>query len=297
MWAVFKYPDDPSTIKLAGSLWVDTSYALIDRYRKLVSEMEAKIAQNRGSGRRVRYQEGQEGPVALRKLLKRFASFLGDEEKFWTRLFVRFAKTYHVAEATPAIGALSLMAADPDDLLRNTHSIDSMNIDVPEQLESTPDNSPRRPSSTATENMILFLQKCLISLGDLARYQVMNSGGKSSSNREGRGNDRISTMSFQDFSTAADFYHHARLLFPSEGNPHNQLAILFMYADNHFDATLYYYRALCVERPFPTSRGNLVRFLKKSLNVSKSATFPKHSTDHLKWLILELHAYWHHKPT
>lgn len=53
------------------------------------------------------------------------------------------------------------------------------------------------------------------------------------------------------------------------GNPFNQLAIVYAYQHDFFGAALYYYRALCVRKPFPTAQDNLVRTLGKCLEVDR----------------------------
>lgn len=249
----------------------------------------------RASGRRARFSEDHDGPVALRKLVKRFVGFLDDEEKFWTHQFLLFAKTFNLPEVKSTIKELALMAIDPDDLLQNGQSTIR-----PGNIAEGSDHRvpPLRLSDTMStrENRLLHLSKCLISLGDLARYkaQARDPGPKPVSAR-GLPN-RTQPAANRDYSVASEFYRHAHLLLPTDGNPSNQLAILSMYAENHFDATLHYYRAICVPRSFPTSNGNLLRSFAKHLDTSKSSNFPEGSIEHLKWQILELHSHWHLRP-
>lgn len=294
--ALFNYPDDPATIKLAGTLWAETTYGLIERYRQLVSEMRNKVAtagptdRMRTNGRRPRFAEGQEGPVALRKLLKRFTGFLSDEEKFWTQLFLQFARIFNIREASSSIVALSLMATDPDDLIRNTR--DAVG---PPNLSTEP-LSPN-PTPAVKEHRLLQLHKCLISLGDLARYRTLAKEPTAQPTSAPNENRRNRNPVDLDFSLSAEFYRQAHLLLPTDGNPSNQLAIIAMRAENHFDAALHYYRAICVERSFLTSNGNLLRWFAKNIDAKRSQAYPEGSTDRLKWQILDLHAYWHLRPT
>ncbi|KAF8309634.1 hypothetical protein DL93DRAFT_2170204 [Clavulina sp. PMI_390] len=350
--AVFKAPDEAVSIKLAGKLWAETTYALIDRYRKLIAEMEAKIASSaneppppsnqhqRGNGRRQRAHLGDSdgahggkhnpldvGPVALRKLLKRFTTFLTEEDRFWKQLFLRFSRAFKMPEADVAIEALAMLATDPDDLLRNSHAATAGGDEDegPILLSETEGDSRAPPAqgevtSEVREHRLLQLSKCLISLGDLARYRALakeapspqvrrGRGGKAS--RGGRGGPPPTSTSTDpirdretDFALATSYYHHAHYLLPSDGNASNQLAILAMYSDDHFSATMRYYRAVCVERDFPTSLGNLKRSLAKILEKMETEKTAREATisgnddavNRLKREILEMHALWHLKP-
>lgn len=297
MKVMFAYPDDPIITKLEGSLWIDTSHTLIDRYRKLVAEMQAKIAksasadQPRGQGRGAHSKQGEVGAVALRKLLNRFRGFLGSEEKFWTQLATRFARTFNLSEAELGLASLSLMATDPEDLV---HTPD-VGIAV-----STPEHAQARSSA----KKLLFLQKCLISLGDLARYreQYNEQGGRPPAGRESheaRKHDKRGGKTAprpRDYSKSLGFYQQAKLLLPNEGHPSNQLAILSLYDGDHFEAAVNYYRALCVQQPFPTSRDNLLRSLQKAREASKVVSASAGAVDVMKLRILELHACWYYEP-
>lgn len=123
MSAMFKFPNEQGLSKLESMLWAETSHTIIDSYRKLVSEMEAHLAKNSGpaqpKGSRVpRAKNGDDGPVAFRKLVARFQGFLATEEKFWTDIVIRYAGTFELEQARPSIETLSLMATDPEDLVQ-----------------------------------------------------------------------------------------------------------------------------------------------------------------------------------
>lgn len=295
MKVMFAYPDDPIISKLEGSLWIDTSHTLIDRYRRLVAEMQAKTAKNasadqpRGQGRGTRFKQGEVGFVALRKLLNRFRGFLGSEEKFWTQLATRLARTFSLSEAEPAIASLALMAMDPEDLVQ---------VNDVDRTVSKPDYS-QSESSASKAKKLLFLQKCLISLGDLARYreQYNEQGGRPPAGHDEsrrpnkRGGKAVPRP--RDYSKSLGFYQQAKILLPNEGHPSNQLAILALYDGDHFDAAVNYYRALCAQQPFPTSRDNLLLSLKKAREAVNTSAGP---VDVMKLRILELHAYWHNNP-
>uniref|UniRef100_A0A1J3GZW4 Protein SMG7 n=1 Tax=Noccaea caerulescens TaxID=107243 RepID=A0A1J3GZW4_NOCCA len=90
---------------------------------------------------------------------------------------------------------------------------------------------------------LVFCHRCLIYLGDLARYKGLYAEGDSK-NRE--------------HAAASSYYLQAASLLPASGNPHHQLAIIASYSGDEFAATYRYFRSLAVEYPFPTARENLV---------------------------------------
>eukprot|EP00250_Pteridium_aquilinum_P020760 c24936_g1_i1 orf=376-3477(+) len=91
--------------------------------------------------------------------------------------------------------------------------------------------------------------RCLVNLGDYARYKEFYVG-----------NDPTS----YDFSTAADFYRKAIAHWPVGGQPHNQLAVLAVYVEDELLAVYHYFRSLAVEKPFPTTRENLTILFDKN---------------------------------
>ncbi|KAJ7535662.1 hypothetical protein O6H91_12G042000 [Diphasiastrum complanatum] len=91
--------------------------------------------------------------------------------------------------------------------------------------------------------------RCLLYLGDLARYEQLYSvlGGQA-----------------RDWSTAAKYYRQAAAMWPSGGNPHNQLAVLATYVRDELLAVYYYIRSLSVENPFVTAKENLRLLFEKN---------------------------------
>jgi protein SMG7 len=85
--------------------------------------------------------------------------------------------------------------------------------------------------------------RCLIYLGDLARYKGMYAEGDSRS---------------RQYASASSYYLQAASLWPASGNPHHQLAIVASYSRDEFVTTYRYFRSLAVEYPFPTARDNLI---------------------------------------
>ncbi|RIA88754.1 hypothetical protein C1645_877171 [Glomus cerebriforme] len=98
----------------------------------------------------------------------------------------------------------------------------------------------RSYSEDIKQRAVLSCHKSLIFLGDLARYRELHS-------------DRIN----KNWSTACDYYNHARQLVPDSGNPHNQLAVIATYNSDDFLAVYHYYRSLVVKHQFLTAKDNI----------------------------------------
>ncbi|KAH9313264.1 hypothetical protein KI387_028299, partial [Taxus chinensis] len=95
----------------------------------------------------------------------------------------------------------------------------------------------------------LSCHRCLIYLGDLARYKELHGDGDSQNH---------------DWSVAAGYYLKAVSLWPASGNPHNQLAVLATYVGDELLAVYRYFRSLAVETPFVTARDNLILLFEKN---------------------------------
>lgn len=96
---------------------------------------------------------------------------------------------------------------------------------------------------------LLSSHRCLIYLGDLARYKGMYGEGDSV---------------IREFAAASSYYMQAASLFPSSGNPHHQLAILASYSNDDLVTTYRYFRSLAVDNPFSTARDNLIIAFEKN---------------------------------
>ncbi|KAK2999146.1 hypothetical protein RJ639_023594 [Escallonia herrerae] len=102
---------------------------------------------------------------------------------------------------------------------------------------------------------LVSCHRCLIYLGDLARYKGLYGEGDSKC---------------RDYAAASSYYLQAASLWPSSGNPHHQLAILATYSGDELVAVYRYFRSLAVESPFSTAGENLiVAFEKNRLNFSQ----------------------------
>ena len=104
----------------------------------------------------------------------------------------------------------------------------------------------RSPENELRHLGYLSCYRCYIFLGDLTRY-IRDIGGNSS-----------------EWMTAAKYYNRALRLFPTNGNPHNQLAVLATYVNDDFNAMYHYFRSIAAENPFPTSKENLVVLFEKN---------------------------------
>lgn len=102
---------------------------------------------------------------------------------------------------------------------------------------------------------LISCHRCLIYLGDLARYKGIYGEDESK---------------LRDFAAASGYYMQASSFWPSSGNPHHQLAILASYSGDEFVAIYRYFRSLAVENPFSMARDNLIiAFEKNRLNFSQ----------------------------
>lgn len=91
------------------------------------------------------------------------------------------------------------------------------------------------------------LHKCLIILGDLERYKQLYGEKKQ-----------------KDWSISTEYYLRAIKLVPSNGNPHNQLAVLATYQNDEYEAIYRYFRSLSVSKPFISARENLILLFEKN---------------------------------
>lgn len=91
----------------------------------------------------------------------------------------------------------------------------------------------------------ISVQRCLVALGDFARYRELHSEvSKGSGSR--------------DWRTAAQYYQQAASIWPENGQPHNGLAVLALYSEDSLLALYRYIRSLAAQIPFVTTRENLL---------------------------------------
>lgn len=72
----------------------------------------------------------------------------------------------------------------------------------------------------------------------------------------------------RNWGPAIGYYDLARIIYPVSGASHNQLAVIALVDANHLRATYHLYRALAIEEPHPSARGNLEIEFKKIQGVS-----------------------------
>ncbi|XVE79007.1 hypothetical protein DITRI_Ditri14bG0023300 [Diplodiscus trichospermus] len=96
---------------------------------------------------------------------------------------------------------------------------------------------------------LVSCHRCLIYLGDLARYKGLYGDGDSKS---------------REYAAASSYYLQAASIWPSSGNPHHQLAILASYSGDELVAVYRYFRSLAVDNPFSTARDNLIVAFEKN---------------------------------
>lgn len=96
---------------------------------------------------------------------------------------------------------------------------------------------------------LVSCHRCLIYLGDLARYKGLYGEGDSKT---------------REYGAASSYYLQAASLWSSSGNPHHQLAILASYSGDELAAVYRYFRSLAVENPFTTARDNLIVAFEKN---------------------------------
>lgn len=279
-------------------LWMQTSYAFISVYKQRIAALD-RVIQNAS---RQQPRQGGHGPVEHRKLIQRFRQFLGDEEKFWSQLVVRFRRSFALDEAQPALLALGILSTS-DVVTSGNHR------DAPEPREGGISTSTGRnhqfPLEDATisvepktaaerDGRLAILSKALICLGDIARYRELynesggrpkagheDSGPKRGRNRRGGSVGLDAIPRARNYDKAQQCYEQAKLLVPYEGNPSHQLAILASYEKDSFMSLVHYYRALCVRQPYDTASENLGTVLTKALDQWKIRTRRERNGDGL----------------
>ncbi|KAJ4755050.1 Telomerase activating protein Est1 [Rhynchospora pubera] len=90
---------------------------------------------------------------------------------------------------------------------------------------------------------LMSCHRCLIYLGDLARYKGLYGEGEVVS---------------REFGAASSYYTQALNMCPTSGNPHHQLGILATYSRDELLVVYRYFRSLAVDSPFTMARENLV---------------------------------------
>lgn len=111
------------------------------------------------------------------------------------------------------------------------------------------DNHIDGVKSSEVKKGLMSCHRCLIYLGDLARYKGMYGEGESRN---------------RDYAAASSYYLQAASLCPYSGNPHHQLAILASYSGDELAVVYRYFRSLAAEMSFSTAKDNLVVAFEKN---------------------------------
>ncbi|MCJ1382893.1 hypothetical protein MMC17_006006 [Xylographa soralifera] len=136
-------------------------------------------------------------------------------------------------------------------------------------------------SSGVRQQILSSCHQSLIRLGDLSRYRETELATKE-----------------RNWGPAIGYYDLAGAIRPSSGASHNQLAVIALADGNHLRSTYHLYRALAVEEPHPTAKGNLEIGFKKIIVAHEKGELMNHDAqkDHsnamkalLGWFML-LHA-------
>ncbi|MCJ1476918.1 hypothetical protein MMC13_005587 [Lambiella insularis] len=96
------------------------------------------------------------------------------------------------------------------------------------------------------QQILTSCHQSLIRLGDLSRYRETELVTKE-----------------RNWGPAIGYYDLAGAIRPSSGASHNQLAVIALADGSHLRSTYHLYRALAVEEPSPTAKGNLELGFKK----------------------------------
>ncbi|KAL3533561.1 hypothetical protein ACH5RR_007082 [Cinchona calisaya] len=160
------------------------------------------------------------GPDRLTKIRIQFKTFLSEATGFYHDLMLKIRAKYGLP-----LGYFS----------------DDSESQIPLSKEGN--------KSSEVKKGLISCHRCLIYLGDLARYKGLYGEGDSKA---------------RDFAAASSYYMQAASLLPSSGNPHHQLAILASYSGDELVAIYRYFRSLAVDSPFTTARDNLIIAFEKN---------------------------------
>ncbi|KAL3357386.1 hypothetical protein AABB24_017875 [Solanum stoloniferum] len=201
----------------------EIEYALWQLHYRRIEELRARFnAAIASSGSTSQTGKGppRNGPDNITKIRTQFKTFLSEATGFYHDLMVKVRAKYGLT-----VGGFS---DDPGD-------------QIPSSNEAN--------KSIEVKKGLISCHRCLIYLGDLARYRGLYGEGDSKA---------------RDLAAASSYYTQASSLWPSSGNPHHQLAILASYSSDELVAIYRYFRSLAVENPFTTARDNLIIAFEKN---------------------------------
>lgn len=201
----------------------EIEYALWQLHYRKIEELRARFnAAIASSGSNSQTGKGppRNGSDNITKIRMQFKTFLSEATGFYHDLIVKVRAKYGLS-----LGGFS------DDPGEQTPSLNDAN------------------KSIEMKKGLISCHRCLIYLGDLARYRGLYGEGDAKA---------------RDLAAASSYYLQASSLWPSSGNPHHQLAILASYSSDELVAIYRYFRSLAVESPFITARDNLIIAFEKN---------------------------------
>ncbi|KAH6794550.1 hypothetical protein C2S52_005027 [Perilla frutescens var. hirtella] len=202
----------------------DIEYALWQLHYRRIEELRSLFNAALASAGSAASQNGKgtvrAGPDRLTKIRSQFKTFLSEATGFYHDLMLKIRARYGLP--------LGYSSEDPDN-----------------QIPMSKDGN----KSSDVKKGLISCHRCLIYLGDLARYKSLYGEGDSKA---------------RDFAAASSYYLQASSLWPSSGNPHHQLAILAGYSNDEVMTIYRYFRSLAVDNPFITARDNLIIAFEKN---------------------------------
>ncbi|XP_073123264.1 nonsense-mediated mRNA decay factor SMG7-like [Henckelia pumila] len=198
------------------SLW-QLHYRRIEELRALFSAALASAGSTSSLNGKVQVRVG---PDRLTKIRSQVKTFLSEATGFYHDLMLKIRSKYGMP--------LGYFSDDPDN-----------------QMTMSKDGN----KFSEVKKGLISCHRCLIYLGDLARYKGLYGEGDSKA---------------RDFIAASSYYIQASLLWPSSGNPQHQLAILAGYANDELLSIYRYFRSLAADNPFVTARDNLIIAFEKN---------------------------------
>ncbi|XP_058072421.1 nonsense-mediated mRNA decay factor SMG7-like [Magnolia sinica] len=197
----------------------DIEHALWRLHYKLIDEFRKRIQADAFSGDCIDLDTPHEAAVGKPKsdhLLEGFRTFLSEATEFYKELIEKIKKRNGLAKE------LSIFK---EDCFSNF------------------------PMSTEMQRCQYLCHRCLVCLGDLARYNELY-GNRDIQNR--------------NWSVAANHYLSASILWPESGNAQNQMAVLAIYIGDELLTMYHCIRSLAVKEPFLNAWDNLILLFEKN---------------------------------
>lgn len=202
----------------------EVEFALWQLHYSRIEDMRSHYNAAVASAKNSPVQGGKTGPARpdrVAKIRSQFKTFLSEATGFYHDLMLKIRAKYGFP--------LGYVSDDPEN----------------EAILVSKDGN----KSLELKKGLISCHRCLIYLGDLARYKGIYGDVESK---------------IREFAAASSYYLQASTFCPSSGNPHHQLAILASYSNDEFVAIYRYFRSLGVENPFLMARDNLIIAFEKN---------------------------------